>query len=321
MITGSGKGGLAYIFTSVPQMPATSTFSRAASSGTSGIAKLRTSVLPGAVLTAARTSSAITVLTPVATAAALLVLWSAVLPHWTRHRRARTGRGAALPRGRRLTGRRPRRDRDRDRAGSGPAADPAGLHRVQELQDPGGRGLVGLLGHRYVPVLCAAAGTPGGSGPPRWRATSSCPGTISAGTSSRSRSSGSGPGTVSRSNSSRAMPAARVGSEPGRRSRRRSANSASVRMHRRPRADPRVRRRSLRRCSLRQRRHRGQAVLLDERQVRGEPRVLLDPVLRAARRRVQHHAQHPVRVRGTANAATVEQPTQPPIRCARSTPR
>src|SRR5215469_11721222 len=58
MITGAANGGLAYIFTSVPQIPATSTFSRAPSSGMSGIGNSRSSVRPGPVRTAARTCSA-----------------------------------------------------------------------------------------------------------------------------------------------------------------------------------------------------------------------------------------------------------------------
>ena len=59
MMTGSGKGGDAYIFTSVPQIPATSTLSRAPSAGTSGIGYSRYEVVPGAVRTAASTCSAI----------------------------------------------------------------------------------------------------------------------------------------------------------------------------------------------------------------------------------------------------------------------
>src|SRR6201999_1713020 len=58
MITGSGNGGLAYILTSVPQMPAASTLSRPPSSGMSGIGNSRSSVRPGPVLTAASTCSA-----------------------------------------------------------------------------------------------------------------------------------------------------------------------------------------------------------------------------------------------------------------------
>ena len=58
MITGSANGGLAYILTSVPQMPATSTLSSAASSATSGIGSSRSSVVPGPVRTAASTCSA-----------------------------------------------------------------------------------------------------------------------------------------------------------------------------------------------------------------------------------------------------------------------
>src|SRR5882757_11086615 len=57
MITGSSKGGLRYIFTSVPQMPATSTLSSAESSATLGMGSSRNSVVFGAVRTAARTCS------------------------------------------------------------------------------------------------------------------------------------------------------------------------------------------------------------------------------------------------------------------------
>ena len=58
MITGASITGFAYIFTSVPQIPATSTFSRAPSSGISGIGNSRSSVVFGPVRTAARTLSA-----------------------------------------------------------------------------------------------------------------------------------------------------------------------------------------------------------------------------------------------------------------------
>ena len=44
MMTGAVNGGLAYIFTSVPQMPATSTLSSAPSPGMSGIGNSRSSV-------------------------------------------------------------------------------------------------------------------------------------------------------------------------------------------------------------------------------------------------------------------------------------
>src|SRR5829696_4323513 len=57
MITGAAVGGVLYSFTSVPQMPPTSTLRRAASSGISGIGYSRTSVLLGPVLTAANTFS------------------------------------------------------------------------------------------------------------------------------------------------------------------------------------------------------------------------------------------------------------------------
>ncbi len=57
MITGRRGGGCAYSLTSVPQMPATSIFSSALSSGTSGIGYSRNSVLLGPVLTAACTFS------------------------------------------------------------------------------------------------------------------------------------------------------------------------------------------------------------------------------------------------------------------------
>src|SRR5215470_11799403 len=57
MITGVLDGGDLYSLTSVPQMPATSIFIRASSSGTSGIGNSRNSVLLGPVLMAARTFS------------------------------------------------------------------------------------------------------------------------------------------------------------------------------------------------------------------------------------------------------------------------
>src|SRR5215218_8823052 len=59
MITGASITGLAYILTSVPQIPATSIFSSAPSSGITGIGNSRSSVLLGPVLTAASTRSAI----------------------------------------------------------------------------------------------------------------------------------------------------------------------------------------------------------------------------------------------------------------------
>ena len=59
MITGCSITGFAYIFTSVPQIPATSTRSSAPSSGMLGIANSRSSVVLGAVLTAASTWSLI----------------------------------------------------------------------------------------------------------------------------------------------------------------------------------------------------------------------------------------------------------------------
>jgi hypothetical protein len=57
MITGLLVGGVLYNLTSVPQMPATSIFIRALSSGMSGIGYSRISVLLGPVRTAARTFS------------------------------------------------------------------------------------------------------------------------------------------------------------------------------------------------------------------------------------------------------------------------
>src|SRR6266850_1164615 len=57
MITGAFEGGVLYIFTSVPQIPATSIFNKALSSGIWGIANSRISVLPGPTRTAARTFS------------------------------------------------------------------------------------------------------------------------------------------------------------------------------------------------------------------------------------------------------------------------
>src|SRR4051795_256235 len=59
MITGASIVGFRYSLTSVPQMPATSIFSRASSSAISGIGNSRISVVPGPVRTAASTCSAI----------------------------------------------------------------------------------------------------------------------------------------------------------------------------------------------------------------------------------------------------------------------
>src|SRR5690349_16246948 len=59
MMVGAFHGGFLYSFTSVPQMPATSIFMSAASSGTSGIGYSRISILLGPTRTAARTLSAI----------------------------------------------------------------------------------------------------------------------------------------------------------------------------------------------------------------------------------------------------------------------
>ena len=66
MITGSEICGLSYIFTSVPQMPATSIFRSAPSAGSSGTGNSRSSVVRGAVRTAANTVSAIRVSVPCA---------------------------------------------------------------------------------------------------------------------------------------------------------------------------------------------------------------------------------------------------------------
>jgi hypothetical protein len=57
MITGALEGGSRYNLTSVPQIPATSIFSKALSGGISGIGNSRISVLPGPTLTAASTFS------------------------------------------------------------------------------------------------------------------------------------------------------------------------------------------------------------------------------------------------------------------------
>src|SRR2546428_12374026 len=57
MITGAFVGGVLYSLTSVPQIPATSIFNSALSSGISGIGYSRNSVLLGPVLTAASTFS------------------------------------------------------------------------------------------------------------------------------------------------------------------------------------------------------------------------------------------------------------------------
>src|SRR5262245_7333166 len=62
MMTGVLDGGVLYILTSVPQIPPTSIFSNAASSGISGIGYSRISVLLGPTLTAATTFSATNVL-------------------------------------------------------------------------------------------------------------------------------------------------------------------------------------------------------------------------------------------------------------------
>jgi len=64
MITGSAIAGFEYIFTSVPQMPATSILRSAPSAGISGIGNSRSSVVRGAVRTAARTVSDIRVSVP-----------------------------------------------------------------------------------------------------------------------------------------------------------------------------------------------------------------------------------------------------------------
>src|SRR6266446_3783301 len=55
MITGELAGGVLYILTSVPQIPATSIFSKAPSSGISGIGNSRSSVVLVPTRTAART--------------------------------------------------------------------------------------------------------------------------------------------------------------------------------------------------------------------------------------------------------------------------
>src|ERR1700692_1433844 len=57
MITGALEGGVAYIFTSVTQIPPTSILSRALSCGISGMGKSRISVMLGPTLTAASTFS------------------------------------------------------------------------------------------------------------------------------------------------------------------------------------------------------------------------------------------------------------------------
>src|SRR5262245_49439345 len=57
MMTGADDGGVRYIFTSVPQMPATSIFSNALSLGMSGMGNSRISVLLGPARTAATTFS------------------------------------------------------------------------------------------------------------------------------------------------------------------------------------------------------------------------------------------------------------------------
>ena len=64
MITGAVITGFAYIFTSVPQMPATSTLRSAPSAGRSGIGNSRSSVVRAAVRTAASTVSAISLSVP-----------------------------------------------------------------------------------------------------------------------------------------------------------------------------------------------------------------------------------------------------------------
>src|SRR2546426_6698244 len=57
MMTGAFEGGVLYSFTTVPQIPATSNFIKALSSGICGIGNSRISVLPGPTRTAARTFS------------------------------------------------------------------------------------------------------------------------------------------------------------------------------------------------------------------------------------------------------------------------
>jgi hypothetical protein len=57
MITGLSITGFEYIFTSVPQMPATSTFINAPSGGIAGSSNSRSSIVLGAVRTAASACS------------------------------------------------------------------------------------------------------------------------------------------------------------------------------------------------------------------------------------------------------------------------
>src|SRR5213594_4347798 len=57
MITGALEGGVSYILTSVPQIPATSIFIKALSFRMSGIGNSRISILPGPTRTAAKTFS------------------------------------------------------------------------------------------------------------------------------------------------------------------------------------------------------------------------------------------------------------------------
>src|SRR5918992_612144 len=59
MITGSATRGASYIFTSVPQIPATPMRSNAPSSGTSGIGNSWSSIRPAPTRTAASTRSAV----------------------------------------------------------------------------------------------------------------------------------------------------------------------------------------------------------------------------------------------------------------------
>ncbi len=166
----------------------------------------------------------------------------------------------------------------------------------EELQDPRRGRLRGLLDHRHVPVLAPAAGTPAGTAPPTARATRPGPGTTSAGTSSGSRSSGSTPGTVSRSNISRAMPSTMTSYRPGSSAAYARGEVRVAAQHAVPRPHPGVGGEARRRPRD-QVDHPGQPVLAHEREVLGEARVLLEPVLHPAGRGVQHHAEHPVRVR------------------------
>src|ERR1700730_12348612 len=96
MITGLLVGGVLYTLTSVPQMPATSIFIKAASWGTSGMGNSRISVLLGPVLTAASTLST-TEKTSTNEGLERVSLRSSQQVHLSPQGRGRNGRLAPIP--------------------------------------------------------------------------------------------------------------------------------------------------------------------------------------------------------------------------------